>query len=145
MRRSLRYGFSASGVEDMWRNQAGADVAQSKLCWCEIKEVGKRGGFVAGAWVSEFVEERVAQSGIGRETLSWLVNEELANEIDCVGGCCQAEDLRPEMRLNFRKVKVRERPIHGLDLLASRCAQHLDDLDELIDARFAWKEGLSEQ
>lgn len=53
--------------------------------------------------------------------------------------------LLPRMTFDLRKFKFGIVWIHFADLFASRRAQHLDDLDELVDARVAREYRLAQQ
>lgn len=47
------------------------------------------------------------------------------------------------MGFDLRELVLHVVRVHRLDLLARRCAEHLDDLDELIDAALSGEEGLA--
>lgn len=53
--------------------------------------------------------------------------------------------LLPRMRLDLRKLELRIIGIHLPDLFPGRSAEHLDYLNELVDARVAGKYRLAEQ
>lgn len=57
----------------------------------------------------------------------------------------QRTHLLPWVAFDLRKLELGVVGIHFADLLARRCAQHFDDLHQLIDARIAREYRLSEQ
>ena len=93
----------------------------------------------------EFIEKGVLASLVRRESFGGLINEELGDEIDGFRRGGETENLRPEVGLDLGEIKVREGAVHGLDLLAGGSAEDLDDFDQLIDARFAGEQRLSQQ
>lgn len=56
----------------------------------------------------------------------------------------RASHLLEWMWFDLRELVLHVVGVHRPDLLASRGAEHFDDLDKLIDARLAWKQGLPE-
>lgn len=116
----------------------------------------------AAGRVSDLVEKGMAHCLDGREALGGRVLEQSCNEVDGFYGRF-AEDLvslgklgspRIEdeattclakwVRLDLWKFVLHVVRVHGADLLLGGCAQDLDDLHQLIYARFPRKEGLTE-
>lgn len=79
-----------------------------------------------------------AQARLGR------VLEQPADELDRLGRGAWAEHLRERVWLDLRELVLHVVRVHRLDLLARRRAEHLDDLDELVDARLSREEGLAQ-
>ena len=52
--------------------------------------------------------------------------------------------LRKGVRLDLRELVLHVVRVHRLDLLPRRGAEHLDNLDELVDATLAWEQRLAE-
>mmetsp|Transcript_21786 Transcript_21786/g.72168 ORF Transcript_21786/g.72168 Transcript_21786/m.72168 type:complete len:291 (-) Transcript_21786:470-1342(-) len=94
---------------------------------------------------AQLVEEghRAAVEGLG--TRVGGVPEERADELDGVRRRARSEDLCPRVRLDLRELVLRVVLVHRLDLVERRRAQHLDDLDQLVDARLARKEGHAQE
>ena len=57
-----------------------------------------------------------------------------AYQINGVWWHALAEHLGPWVRLDLRELELRVVGVHGVDLLLGGCAQHLDDLHQLVDA-----------
>lgn len=53
--------------------------------------------------------------------------------------------LLPGMRFDLRKLEFGVVRIHLANLFPGWCAKHFDDLNKLVDARVAWKDGLAKQ
>lgn len=102
--------------------------------------------------VAQLVEERVSHSLDRRESLSRRVFEQLGDEVDSrrlrlpedlknrfnarnmLSGLQRGTDLLERMRLDLRELVLHVVGVHGPDLVPRGCAEHLDDLDELVDA-----------
>lgn len=110
----------------------------------EIKEGGKILDLSVGvarirelrAWVTELIEEGMNHGVHSRKSLRWGILEEAGDEVDriCIG---LSEDLVEGVRLDLGKFMFHIVRVHGADLIPGWCAQDLDDLHELIDARFS--------
>ncbi|KAI3487957.1 hypothetical protein L1887_48040 [Cichorium endivia] len=91
---------------------------------------------------AKLVEEGVAERLDGGETRAGRVLEQSGDEVDGVGRRARTEDLGEGMRSDLGELVLHVVGVHGLDLLARGRAEHLDDLDELIDAALAGEERL---
>ena len=72
------------------------------------------------------------------------VLEQARHQVDGLGRCSCAKNLLPGVRLDLRELELGVVGVHLLDLLASRGAQDLDNLDELVDARVTGENGLAQ-
>lgn len=52
--------------------------------------------------------------------------------------------LAERVRLDLWELVLHVVGVHGADLIAGGCSQHLDDLYQLVNARLAWEKRLSE-
>lgn len=96
-----------------------------------------------GAGIAQFVKEWVNHGIDGRLSLCRRVLEEPGDKIDGVG-VGLAEHLVERVRLDLGELVLHVVRIHSADLLTRRCTEHLDDLNQLVNARFAGEQGLSE-
>ena len=92
---------------------------------------------------SQLVEEAVRQCRQWLNSLGRIVRQEHVDEVAGEWVSLVAEDLGPLLSFDLRKLERRVRRIHGVNLLASRCAQHLDDLNQLVDAAVAREQRLA--
>lgn len=113
----------------------GRKFARSTTC---MSGVGK-----TGTGISQFVEERLNHRIDGRQSLGWCVLQKSRDQIDCIWRSLP-ENLIKRMRLDLRKFVLHVVWIHGADLVARRSSKDFDDLDELVDTRFAWKKWLAQ-
>lgn len=90
----------------------------------------------ARVWIAQFVEERVHHGVDGRQALGWCVLEQAGDEIDGIA-ISLAEDLVERVWLDLRELVFHVVWVHRANLISRRRAEHLDDLHELVDARFA--------
>mmetsp|Transcript_15888 Transcript_15888/g.18402 ORF Transcript_15888/g.18402 Transcript_15888/m.18402 type:complete len:329 (-) Transcript_15888:80-1066(-) len=116
------------------------------LLLCEVEQVRQRVAVGQLALLlPQLVEERVQQALHRLQALGRVVDQNLRNEVDGVGGRSRPEDLLPRVRLDLRELELGVVRVHGHDLLFGRGSQHLDDLDELVDAGLAWEQRLAQQ
>lgn len=116
---------------------------------------------VARVWepclrIPQLVEEGLDHGVDGRQALRWRVLQKLRDEVDSAGvgfpehlskisPCSEVFSngklayLVERVRLNLGEFVLHIVGVHGADLVARGCPQDLDDLDELVDARFAGK------
>lgn len=117
----------------------------------EVKEDGHlldRAVGVARIWetrarVTQLVEEWVHHGVDRRETLGRCVLEQAGDEVDGIG-VSLAEDLVEWVWLDLGELVLHVVGVHGADLITGRRAQHLDDLDELVNTRLTREQGLSQ-
>ncbi len=93
--------------------------------------------------ISQFVEERLNHRIDCRQSLGWCVLQKSRDQIDCIWRSLP-KNLIKRMRLDLRKFVLHVVWIHGADLVARRSSQDFDDLDELVDTRFAGKKRLAQ-
>ena len=98
----------------------------------------------SGVYSSSFATRSIASGAVrgrktcgARRTLSkWLCNS------------CKRKNaetyLLEGVRLDLRELVLHVVRVHRLDLLPRRGAEHLDNLDELVDATLAWEQRLAE-
>lgn len=89
-----------------------------------------------GIRITELIKEGVDHRINGPQALRGSVFEELGDQVDCIS-VGLAEDLAERVWLNLGEFVFHIVGIHGSDLLASRCTQNLNDLDQLINTRLA--------
>lgn len=85
-----------------------------------------------GAGVPELVEERVHHGIDCPEALRRCVLEQLGNKVNSVA-VSLAEHLVKRMRLDLGELVFHVVRVHGPNLFPCWCAQHLDDLHQLVD------------
>mmetsp|Transcript_30501 Transcript_30501/g.79201 ORF Transcript_30501/g.79201 Transcript_30501/m.79201 type:complete len:203 (-) Transcript_30501:740-1348(-) len=108
----------------------------------EVEERGRR-------QIAREAEVRIAQlvkdgHGARLERLHSRVGrvlEELGHEINGVLRRARAEDFAPRVRLDLRELVLGVILVHRLDLVEGGRAEHLDNLDQLVDPRLAGEEG----
>eukprot|EP00955_Chlamydomonas_euryale_P098280 365130-Chlamydomonas_euryale.AAC.31 len=77
-------------------------------------------------------------------TASHMLLRRPTHQLYGVWGTPFAEDLGPRMRLDLRELELGVVRVHCVDLLACWCAQHFNDLHQLVDAALSWEEWLSQ-
>ena len=107
------------------------------------RQLAAIGQLVAG--LAELVEEAVRARLERREPRRGIVLEEPDDQVDGFGRSARTEHFVPGMRANLRELELLVVGIHLADLVSSGRAEHFDDLNELVDARFAREERLAEQ
>lgn len=95
-----------------------------------------------GIRIAELIKEGVNHRINGPEALRRSVFEEFGNQVDCIS-VGLAEDLAERVWLDLREFVFHIVGVHGSDLLASRCTQNLDNLNQLVDARLTGKQWLA--
>ena len=136
----------------MWvSNSYSIIITKGHTMTGEVEEDGHlldRAVGVARVWetrarVAQLVEEWVHHGVDRRQTLGRCVLEQAGDEVDGVG-VSLAEDLVEWVRLDLRELVLHVVRVHGADLVAGRRAEHLDDLNELVDTRLAREQGLAQ-
>ncbi len=92
--------------------------------------------------VTELVKERVNHGVDGAKPLRWGVLEQSGDEVNRIG-IRLSEHLVEGMGLDLGELVLHIVGVHRTNLLPCRCAQHLDDLNQLVYALFAGEEWLS--
>lgn len=96
-----------------------------------------------GVLVTDLIEEGM-NHGINRsQALGRRVLEQLGDQINRIS-VGLAEHLAERVRLDLGELVLHVVRVHGPDLLASRRAQDLDDLHQLVDARLAGEQWLAQ-
>lgn len=113
----------------------------------EIWQVSQLTSSVTGIWqlsggIPELVEEGVYHGVDGSLTLGWRILQQSGDEIDSIG-VSLSEDLVEGVRLDLRELVLHVVGVHGANLLPSRRAENLDDLDQLVNTRFTWEQRLT--
>ncbi len=84
-----------------------------------------------GVWIAELVKERVHHRIDSPEALGGSVLEESCDEIN--GVCVRLpKHLVEGVRLDLGELVLHVVRVHSSNLLAGGCAQHLDNLNQLI-------------
>ena len=74
-----------------------------------------------------------------------VVDEQVGDQVDSFFGRARPEDLAPGLLSDGGELELGITWVHAVDLVLRRRAEHLDDFDELIDARLSGKEGLADE
>jgi len=86
------------------------------------------------------------QQGLQRtQAQRGFVHQHLGHEVEHVRTQLALEDLRPLRGLDLRELLLVLVLVHQEDLLLGRRAQHLDDLDQLVDCALAREERVAQQ
>lgn len=113
----------------------------------EIWQVSQLTSSMTGVWqlsvrIPELVEEGVHHGVDGSLTLCWRILKQSGDKIDSIG-VSLSEDLVEGVRLDLRELVLHVVGVHGANLLPSRRAENLDDLDQLVNTRFTWEQRLT--
>ncbi len=134
-------------ISEMSRYEFGVEVRlNAQLVLSEVeerREVAAVGQLVAG--LAELVEEGVSARLQRGEPGGWVVLEQLAYEVDGLGWRAWTEHLVPRVGAYLRELELLVVGVHLADLLPGRRAQHLDDLHELVHARVAREDRLTQK
>ena len=81
----------------------------------------------------------------GRPPLGGRVLQDLREQVDGLGRGLGAKDLGPRVWTDLREAELNVVAVHCLDLRTARSAEHLDDLDKLVDAAVSGEERLAQE
>lgn len=121
-------------------------VSLRQLLSGEVKEFRKRVTIGQSRLLaSKLVEERVQNRLSGSQTQFRLILQQLLNQFDGLGGRARTENLSPGLLTDGREFEFRVAWVHAMDLILGGCSKNFDNLNELIDTRFAGEERLTDK
>ena len=95
----------------------------------------------ASVWVSELVEEWMNHGVYRGQTLSRSILKKAGNQLNGII-VCLAKDFVEWVGLDLRKCVLHVVRIHCSNLITGWGSKNLDNLHQLIDARFSWEQWL---
>lgn len=111
----------------------------------EVEQVGQWASvWQASVLISQLVEIRVEQGWERSRPGLWIVLQQSSDEVNGFTWSPVSEDLLPWQWSDLWEAVLFVFGVHCLDLLSGRCAQDLDDLDELVNAALSREDWLAE-
>lgn len=138
------YQVSQGHSRDRGKGRVPTVTREVEQWWQVLQLTGLMSGIRQfGIWLPEFVEEGVNHRIDSTQSFSRRVLQKLGDEVDSIG-VGLTEDLAKRVGLDLGKFVFHVVGVHGPDLLACRCTQNLDDLNQLVDSGFAREKWLSQ-
>mmetsp|Transcript_29347 Transcript_29347/g.64126 ORF Transcript_29347/g.64126 Transcript_29347/m.64126 type:complete len:208 (+) Transcript_29347:247-870(+) len=123
--------FVLAALARMQRNQLGKELwgASLQFLFVEVEEGRHRSAAgKADVLFPQLVKERVAARLNRSEAQMRGVLQQAGYQVHSISGHAFMEDLAPGVSLDLRELELGVVGVHRVDLLASWCAEHLNDL-----------------